>query len=407
MEEPLTQDNIHSRLSRAIAKRDWTHCVDLAEVAGKNRDADAIPCLAALLRNPRRRGKRRGPAGLAGRNLRLAAVDALRKIGNLAAVETLALGLFDSDAAVRRQASQALVAFGERSLSPLHAALERKDDWWAYEMRLVIETLGAIGSPYSGPSLARVLLGIYPRDPSRWFRGAFLQPALILSSITASIGALIGFSNGANFGDCLLSALFGGIFGGIAGIFLFLPLYFFILMPAGFITANGERTALALAAADALIRIQDKNSLPSVIEASYAGRRGAQASARRALCRLLPLIDESDGELLPRASINLLLRSLQPVAESFSPQSPDLTVAILHALRCVGPGSAVETVQKLGQRSDVPQIRVACREILPVLESAARTGTRLFLTASRLCDSARSGRRTAAPRFRDAGNESA
>ena len=363
------------RLRRAIQIGNAAETRRLIEAAGERRIAASVPYLAALLRQKDRWNDRLARNRPPRRSAKLAAVDALQKIGNLAATEALAVGLFDRDERINRRAAQALISFGGDAVPPLLRVLESRSEWTMPQMRLLIETLGEIGDLRSGPGLARVLLGLQPLSSTRWFHRTFLLPCqLIMSTVavvgfTATIASYLSEGSPATL-EMLLTALAGWLFGGLfIGLLLFLPFFFVFLLPAGIAWSNTELAALAKSAADVLIRMEDKRSLPSVIEAAYAGRRKSQPAARRALRHLLLLLNEEDANLLPRATLQMLLDSISPMRQALAPQSPDLIVAIVLALRYIGPGSAVETAQKLEQRSDAPPVRDACREVLPILRA--------------------------------------
>ncbi len=371
--QDLSDDSRVEQLRRALKVGNRGEICRQIEAAGEHGSARAVPYLAAVLRDRDRWRDRLARNRPYRRRLKLAAIEALRKIGDTFAAESLPVALFDRDEVVCRHAARALVTFGPRAVPPLLHTLERQPEWTVPQMRLLIETLGEIGDPRSGPSLSRIMLGLNPYSSGRWFRRTFLFPGIFTISLISTIGILASIAMFCEIGNpmtletllaMIASSLLFGIFG---GLLLFLPLYFTVLLPVGISWSNTELAALASSAADVLIQLDDKRALPSVIEATYAGRRKAQPAARRALCHLLPLLDANDSELLPRASLQFLLDSISPLRQAVAPQSSELTAAIVLALRYVGPGSAAETVQKLQQRSDIPALLDACRETLPVL----------------------------------------
>ena len=369
----LSDDASATELRHAIQAGNLREMLRLMEAAGEQRSAEAAPYLAAILRRKdfwRERLPRNRPMR---RRVKLAAIAALQKIGSSGAAEALCVGLFDRDETISRHSARALVSFGAQATPPLLRILENRGEWTVPQMRLLIDVLDEIGDPRSGPALARVLLGIQPNDSNRWFRRTALFPALFAVSITTLtiFSAICLYANPVPGTPieylCLAASCF--VAGVLAGVFLFLPVFFLILSPIGSAWASNERAALAQSAADALICLKDKRSLPSVIEAAFKGRRKSQPSARRALRSLLPLLTEADGDLLPRSSLLLLLDSIGAMRQALAPQAPDLTAAIVQSLRYVGPGSAFDAVQKLEQRCDAPQVWAACREVLPVLQA--------------------------------------
>ena len=374
-EQNLCDDVSMIALTRAIGAGNLPDTLRLIEAAGQQRSARSVSYLAAILRQKDRWRERMARNRPARRCVKLTAVEALQKIGSPGAAEALGVALFDQDVIVRQQSARALVSFGKEAVPRLLRLLENRREWTVPQMRLLLGVLNEIGDPRSGPALARVLLGIQPNDSTRWFRQTFLAPGSFtvlamwaisfLSLMRVVLTGDIAFSIEVLFG-CLAGGLVIGV---LCGLMLFLPIFFMFLSPLGNMWANNERAALAQSAAEALIRLKDKRSLPSVIEAAYKGRRKAQNSARRVLCRLLPLLSEGDAELLPSSSLQLLLDSISPMRQALAPQSPDLMVAIVQSLRHVGPGSAFDAVQKLEQRSDAPPVRDACREVLPVLQA--------------------------------------
>ena len=371
----LFDDADVTELRRAIQSGNLRDTLRLIEAAGEQRSERAVSCLAAILRRKDRWRDRLARNRPMRRRVKLAAIEALQKIGSPSAAEALPAGLFNRDEIVTRQTALALVSFGSQATPFLLHSLERRGEWTVPQMRLLITVLKEIGDPRSGPPLARVLLGIQPNDSTRWFRRTFLFPGLFTLSATMIIvfiswiyewmdSGIVG-----GWGNFLFGLALGIAIGVLVGVLFFLPIFFLILAPLANVWANNERAALAQSAADALIGLQDKRSLPSVIEAAYKGRRKAQNSARRVLCRLLPLLSEGDGELLPPSSLHLLLDSISPMRQAFAPQTPDLLAAVVQSLRHVGPGSAFDAVQKLEQRSDALSVRDACREVLPVLQA--------------------------------------
>ena len=364
-----------NELQRATRAGSLWEVLRLVKAAGEQCSAEAVPYLSAVLRKKdrwRERLSRHRPLRL---EIKFAAVEALQKIGNLAAAEGLAIALFDSEDSVNRAASRALCSFGSDAVPPLLQMLERRAEWTVPQMRLLMQTLSEINDPRGGPGLARVLLGVNPRESSRWFRNTVPFPAA-LSMLIMGLLFFVSFlstSAGENAGVSIISLLicltFSMAAGAIIGIVLFLPVYFFFLMPVGLLWSNRERGMLAETAADVLTGLRDKRSLPSVIEAACVGRRSSQSAARRALIALLPLLTAEDRELLPRPSLQLLLDALQPMKQFLEILPSDLTAAIVHSLRHVGPGSAADTIEKLGKNSDSSQVRIACRAVLPTLQA--------------------------------------
>lgn len=364
-----------SGLRRAIQAGESGEMLRLMEAEGELRNDCATPYLAAILRRKDRWSERLPRNRPMRRRIKLTAVTALQKIGSVSAAEALCVGLFDRDEIVSRQSARALITFGGKATPSLLRILESRGEWTTPQMRLLIEVLDEIGDPRSGPALARVLLGIQPHDSARWFRrtllypGAFTVSAVTLTAIISMLYDWLDAGSAWDWGNALFGLALCLAIGVLGGALLFLPIFFVFLAPIGSLCANNERASLAQSAAEALIHLKDKRSLPSVIEAAYKGQRKAQGSARRVLSSLLPLLTEADSDIMPRNSLLLLLDSISPLRQAITPQSPDLIVAIVQSLRYIGPGSAVETVQKLEQRSDVPQIRDACREVIPILQA--------------------------------------
>jgi HEAT repeat protein len=78
------------------------------------------------------------------KDIRGSAAEALGNLGDVRAVEPLAIALRDSHKYVRRRAAEALGKLGEPALEPLVSALEETDD---YTRRRILEALGMTGSP--------------------------------------------------------------------------------------------------------------------------------------------------------------------------------------------------------------------------------------------------------------------
>ena len=342
-------------------------CRLLAEQSGTQRNAAAITLLAQIARPPRRWRERLRYRNPGWREARLAAIDALQNIGSMLAIESLIPALFDPDPIIKRQAADALRSFGSYAVQLLLHAL-RRHEWTVTDMTLVIELLRDLNDKQAGPTLARVLLGTLPAECNRWVRNIITYPYFAISGFFMLLALLFALRS-EGFSGSLLGLLLWLPACLLGGLFAMLPLGFFVFWPINSVIAKDERGQLAETAAAALTHLQDKNSLPSVIEAAFGAKRSIHRAARPVLLSLLPLLGPEDMGLLPPESVRQLMRPLQPFADALSPQPPEIIVAILHALEHIGPGSAAETVERLGKRTPHTQIHIAVKEVLPVLQA--------------------------------------
>jgi len=335
-------------------------CLDWIEQGDVLRRPEALSALCALITPPtsflqRLRGRRKEWSPV-----RIAAIKALRILGDpaglLALTRTL---LYDPDAEVRFEASRAVRAFGSHATPHLLLLLQEADNWPTDGMLALIRMLGELGDKNAGPSLVRVLTNQFPRSSRRETRHPLMSAALF-SLLLWAAGALLSGQDG------FLEAL-------VANIPIYLSLLFFtytlFFLPSHYSQKRKLRRRLHIAAAEALCALKDKKALPSVIEATFYHLDGeALKAARRTLFILLGLVGPEDAGLIPPPAERYLLSRLNL-------NQPEFTLRIVQALEFIGTGQAVRPVSRLARHhpgfaaSDAHmKIRAEAERILPFLE---------------------------------------
>ena len=341
-------------------------CLGWVENGGVPWRPEALQALCALITPPtalRRRLRWRRKEWSC---VRVAAIQALRTLGDPAALPTLARTLlYDPDAEVRANASDALCAFGPQATPHLLGLLRESTDWSNDGMLALISTLGKLGDKTAGPSLARILCNWLPRLPRRW-----TSLPLKVSALCTLLFLLIGISVCCIQPEDLGPALF-------MGCLLYAPawllIYLFLFLPPSLSQQRFTIRRLHIATAEALSALKDKNALPSLIQATYNSLSGpAQLAAQETLALLFSLIGPEDAGLIsPRAERYLLA--------DLNANPPERTLRIVRALEFIGTGQAARPVSRLtrlrpGANDSFArmELRAEAERILPILEERSR-----------------------------------
>ncbi|HLK58495.1 MAG TPA: HEAT repeat domain-containing protein [Chthonomonadaceae bacterium] len=339
------------------AENDPIACRWWVEWGGKQPPEAAVPALCALLQPPKGAMDRLRWRGEAWGLVRAAAVEALSTFNDPRAIEPLVHTLvYDPNPYVRSNTAAALCKFGSEAVPEMLATLRRAENWPLSGMNALLRTLGDLKDQRAGPLLAKILFGDLPLSPSRWKR----QPFVWSASLSALVSTL-PLSLDMPLPVRLLISLMA-----------FLPVwsltYLMVCLPIGYLRQEQDRSALAQAAADALIALRDKNALPSMLAIAFGAHSGAtRAEAFRVLRALLPLIGPEDAGLVNAEQERRLLDAL-------GSEDAELALVIVRVLEFIGTGQAVGPVERLLRRyrtSELPNhtaIRNEAERILPLLQ---------------------------------------
>jgi hypothetical protein len=360
----------------ALARGDALACRRYAEMAGGDRDDAAVPELNELIRLAhcsRFRSRRRWMSRKRHRDwvwARIAAVNALGRIGNPEAVPALIDALFDPDPAVREAAAFVLPRFANQALRPLIRALRERPDWHLQSMQLLLATLGALRNRRATPALLQALREQLPADPTRWARQTFMLPFKLLSAATLCWWAVCLLTNppGGEPGwqgwlEALLALVIRTF---VPFLFLYMASVCLVFVPVFNRAAVSEREELVIAALQALGALEDKRGLPAVTElAANAGARTGRA-ALLTLQTLAPLVTAEDEERFPAQARGQLARAL---TVAMSSGMPDAGAEIVRALEHVGDGQAATVVERAAQRGATERLRQEAARVLPKLRA--------------------------------------
>ncbi len=361
------QPPLVASLHGALLRRDAGACRVLAEQAGGAKETGAIEPLCTLLTMPGRevgRARRRDWIGA-----RIAAVDALSRIGSPKALPALTDALFDPSPLVREAASFALPIFGAQAAPALIRALRTRTDWDPQSVRLLINTLGGVGSRRATPVLLHVLAEQLPGDPARWARQTFLRPLMVLLTsfsawwllqlVTSPVLGWPGYL------QLLLELLLNSV---VPFLFFYMVLVCVFFVPYLNFSAASERDELACAALDALTALGDRRAIPAVTDLAFGPRTQLRRAARTTLRSLLPLLRPEDAARFPDQAQAQLSRALDDC-------EPELELEIVKALEIVGSGqAAAEAVARVAIAGASIEARSEAARILPALEERVRLG---------------------------------
>lgn len=347
---------------KAVRRLDVAECNRITKWAAENPNPAAGPALCTLLQRPRHLKGKQAWKRDTWVDMRVAAIKALRLTSDRFSAPTLANVLLHDVPVVRTEAQSALQALGASAVVPLLDRIRATTDWPLEGMLTAIETLGFIQDKSAGPTLARMLFGLLPRTPSRWFRAQLWWSMALGAVETACVLPYIA----ANFpGD------------GISTVLLIIPaaplfVLFSVLsaIGVGFFIRSGKRAEarrLNAAASSALISIKDPRSVPSLVEvATEKYSQSARYGATRALQEVLPVLSADDYGLL-NSAVERRLTSM------FALHNPPLILAAVRSLEFVGTGQSAGPVERLTRRKAVAseavfvQIRAEAQRVLPVL----------------------------------------
>jgi HEAT repeat protein len=363
-------------LRAALRCGDALACRQQAEQAGGNMDRSAVRGLCEVLRVP---GRKRNPWWASRQRkrawvwVRIAAVNALGRIGDTDALPALTDALFDPDPAVREAAAFVLPRYGNHALHPLIRALRKRPDWNLHSMQLLLTTLGTLRNRRATPALLRVLHEKLPVDPTRWARQTFLLPFKLLSTVTVCWWIVCLLTN-PPIGDPGWQGWLGALLALL--IRSFVPFLFLYMVSVGLVSvhvfnrvAAGEREELEVAALQALAALDDKRALSAVTALAVGPNTRASQAALLTLRALLPLVSAEDDEHFPAQARRQLVRALMVAAGS---SQPEAAVEIVRALEHVGDGEAVEAVERVAQRGSAPGLRREAARVLPILRARKR-----------------------------------
>lgn len=371
---------------RLVEQNDLDGCLRLAAWAYVQPNASAIPALCTLLQRPQPWNWRQLYGTLHRRRLwrregwirmRIQAIHALERIGSPEAAISVTNALVYDCPEVRPHAAAALQTLKSHSLRPLVSLIRSKTptDWPLEGMVAAIDALGGLQNKKAGPTLAHILFGDHPLPASRYTLSPIGQAFLLtLCELAILIPILLSNSKDIIDGSGILVAM---LFGCCAMLGPLTMLNFMLCFPVSVFRQFRQRIALYKAASRALTAIQDKMSIPSLVEIALGTQTpAAQTYARTTLLALLPLVDAGDAGLLTGlGKTERLLTS----AFSRHDADPPLILAILRALEFIGTGQSAPPVERLVNRRPTShdaltfsEIRTEAERILPILKERQR-----------------------------------
>lgn len=350
-----------TRFFGAIRRRDAQKVRELAKQAGNEQWPESVRSLCDFLappstrwRSPRR--KRGWPEA------RAAAVWALGRIGEPAGHDAMTSTLTsDADPMVRAAAAAALENLGPIAVPSLIQAMRYSTEWELDGMRLALHQLGEPSrvanesARAANVALVDVLYENIPRRPRRWARAGreFGRMIAILVMVASTVALL-------REGWALLPALVVSWIPGQAAGFTISMAASLIL---GALNGRVERNVLHAAAADSLVRLNDKRAIPAMLQLAFITPLSASGRhARSVLRQLLPQVTVQDMGLFSATDIDTMNGALNPFLDT------ELLAALLRALEAVGNRASIRRVQRIAQRSRSSEIRIQADRVLQVLK---------------------------------------
>lgn len=356
--QALPEDRIGGELSAALRRGDARTCRRLAEQAGALQTVETVAPLCELLAV---RSRRRAWVWA-----RIAAVNALCRIGRTDALPALTRALFDADPLVREAAAFALPCFGAAPIALLIRELRSRTDWPLQSMQLLITTLGDLGNRRALPALLNVLNEQLPFDPTRWGRQTFVRPfvgLLALFSGSWIVTLLAALPSLPGLAECFATLLLLIMYSLAPFLFFYMVLVCMVFVPLLHFDSVREREILGKAALEGLVKLKDRRAIPGILEAIDHARPGT-GRATQALCSLLPLLRPEDAARFPLQAKRRLARLLEN-------QSTEVRQEILRALELVGGGESIEAVERVAKQETGP-IRSEARRLLNLLRDRSR-----------------------------------
>jgi hypothetical protein len=310
--------------------------------------------------------------------MRIQAIHALERIGGPEAAINVANALMYDCPEVRPHAIAALQTLRPHSLQPLLNLIRAASTDLPLEgMVAVIEALSGLQEKNAGPTLAHILFGDMPQPSSHLTRSPLYQALLLSLGELAALSAIFAISSP----EWEMNVNVWGLFCPLTMV------NFFLCFPIHAYRRSRKRLTLFKAASEALIAIQDKRSLPSLIEIALGTQMpAAQPYAYRTLRFLLPLVNASDTGLLTG-----LGKTERLLTSAFSRFDAPRILAALRALEFIGTGQSAYPVERLVQRRPTShdalafmEIRAEAERILPILQDRQRQeeASSLLLRAS-------------------------
>jgi hypothetical protein len=337
----------------AVRKRDAAKVREMAKQAGAEMSPHAARPLIDFLvppssswKTPRHR-KRGWPEA------RAAAVWALGRIGDPAGFQAIARTLVaDPDFTVRAAAAAAIEALGSAAIPALACALREKSEWQLDGMRSLVAHLGSapdvsdVDRKTACAALADVLYDNFPLAPKRWTRSS----AKIGRSVASTI-MCIGVVWCVREGMSLLTALFVAW---LAGAVFGVAVRSISEIVIGMMNSSTERKQLYPIAARSIVQLDDKRAIPWMLQAAFeTGLTRSADHARTVLRELLPKVGPDGAGLLSAADIECINGAI------LKPLDEPLVLGMLCALKALGNGTSMRSVQRLARRGRSPEVRAA------------------------------------------------